>query len=26
MELFDVQAFREAINRDGEFQIAGRVS
>ena len=24
MELFDVQAFREAVNRDGEFQIAGR--
>ena len=24
MELFDVQAFREAVNRDGEFQIAAR--
>jgi hypothetical protein len=24
MELFDVQAFKEAVNRDGEFQIAGR--
>jgi hypothetical protein len=24
MELFDVRAFREAVNRDGEFQIAAR--
>lgn len=24
MTLFDVQAFKEAVNRDGEFQIAGR--
>jgi hypothetical protein len=24
MELFDVRAFTEAVNRDGEFQIAGR--
>jgi hypothetical protein len=24
MELFDARAFREAVNRDGEFQIAGR--
>ena len=24
MELFDVRAFEETVNRDGEFQIAGR--
>jgi hypothetical protein len=24
MAMFDVQAFQEAVNRDGEFQIAGR--
>jgi hypothetical protein len=24
MKLFDVDAFQEAVNRDGEFQIAGR--